>query len=240
MIELDHLTTAQRRTRGDMRRPIIASLLACGCGSTAPASSSGPGNPHAEPPHHEAPDSPSVVVAADELQPYEAEPRMGLQKLHDSISAWFAMQPVSRTQVAAIGRGERITSDDERRCPSDGRKSGSTPITPPLLVDCPSGPNRKCVPTNDDTKRTGHYAASIWLEEPAWLALKFQMEAAHRFHFRYSWTSSPNRCEFVIQAIGRGPDGYRIYERRGTLTPDGSDSSDLIVRDPRPGEISEN
>lgn len=84
---------------------------------------------------------------------------------------------------------------------------------------------------HDDSEAPGHYRLRVWTEEPTWSALAFQMLVPHRFHYRYRWDNSRNRCEFVIQAIGRGPDGYRVYERRGTLTPKRSEASDLLVRD---------
>lgn len=177
------------------------------------------------------------LPATDDLDKYEGEARVQLSRFYDTISALSVTPRVSRADVAAIGRGEQIKTDDAPHCPTDGRSTGATAIIPPLSVDCASGPDHRCVPGDQTATGPGRYPMTMWDEEPPWPSFQFRFETPHRFHYRYRWNATDGGCEFNVQAIGRSSDGYKIYERRGTVTPDKTESSDVVVRAPRPGEL---
>lgn len=177
------------------------------------------------------------LPATDDLAKYEGEARAQLSRFYDTISAMSVTPRVSRGDIAALGRGEQIRTNDARQCPTDGRSTGTTAIVPPLSVDCASGPDHRCVPGDKSATGPGRYPAAIWDEEPPWSSFQFRFETPHRFHYRYRWTATDGGCEFSVQAIGRGKEGYKIYERRGTVMPDRTESSDVVVRSPRPGEL---
>lgn len=177
------------------------------------------------------------LPATDALDKYESEARVQLSKFYDTISAMSVTPRVSRGDIAAIGLGGQIKTNDAPQCPTDGRSTGATAIIPPLSVDCASGPDHRCVPGDKSATGPGRYPAAIWDEEPPWSSFQFRFETPHRFHYRYRWTATDGGCEFSVQAIGRGSEGYKIYERRGTVTPNKTESSNVVVRAPRPGEL---
>lgn len=120
-------------------------------------------------------------------------------------------------------------------CPTDGRDTGETGITPPLSVDCSKGMSGNCAAVASPSA-PGEYAASAWRESPVWDLLRFEASMPHRFHYNYKWTKTATGCDFVVQAFGDldGDATYSTFERAGSITADGvsTGSSTLSEVDP--------
>jgi len=140
-----------------------------------------------------------------------SEARVQIAKMFDAAAAYFNEERVSPPGVASLAT---------HGCPNDGRASGTAGITPPLSVDCGEGPGGRCVPKIGGGSDPGDYDMRLWLENPVWSGLDFQMEQGHAFHYDFKWTNSGTgfgSCQFTAQAFGDldGDGVWSTYERSG-------------------------
>lgn len=150
-----------------------------------------------------------------------SEARVQIAKMFDAASAYFNEERVMRAVAGAA-----IEEMTPHACPNDGRLSGTAGVTPPLTVDCSEGPGGKCVPTVGGGTGPGVYDSNLWVTNPVWNALNFQMEQAHMFHYDFKWTNGGTgfgQCQFTAQAFADlDSDGvWSTYERAGAANQDG-------------------
>lgn len=141
-----------------------------------------------------------------------SEARVQLAKMFDAASAYF-----NEEQVAPAG----VVLPVVHVCPNNGKSSGTAGVTPPLSVDCTKGPAGRCVPAvGGPVEQPGYYDLTLWLDNPVWNQLNFQMEQAHYFHYDFKWTNTGTgfgSCQFTTQAFGDldGDGVWSTYERAG-------------------------
>lgn len=140
-----------------------------------------------------------------------SEARVQIAKMFDAASAYFNEEQVPPPGVALLAT---------HGCPNDGRASGTAGVTLPLSVDCSAGPGGHRLPKVGGGKEPGDYDMRLWLENPVWNSLNFQMEQARVFHYDFKWTNSGTgfgNCQLTAQAFGDldGDGVWSTYERSG-------------------------
>jgi len=170
------------------------------------------------------------ALGRHELRSRTSEARVQLAKLFDSAAAYFNEEHVDRTAVELLGGGGMVTGTMPHRCP---HKPGEledvfSGITPPLTVDCNQGPGGRCVPLPVGTKPTApyQYPNTLWVDNPIWNGLNFQVEQAHFFHYAFRAKNTPGTfgtCQFTAQAFGDldGDKIFSTFERAGAADQNG-------------------
>jgi prepilin-type N-terminal cleavage/methylation domain-containing protein len=156
-----------------------------------------------------------------------SEARVQLAKMFDSASAFFNEEHVDRGQVALIGGGAAIANLAPHRCPHPQGvpAGGEATVTPPLALDCNTGPGGRCVPSVGGGG-AGYYEMSDWGDNAVWNGLNFQMEQAHYFHYNFVAVNSNTgfgNCQFTAQAFGDldADTLMSTYERSGAADNQG-------------------
>jgi hypothetical protein len=151
------------------------------------------------------------------------EAKTQVAKLFDATSSYFKSEHADR--------GGGVEDLAPHRCPSMNGSpgAGESGITPPLHVDCNSGPEGKCVPTTNPAGG-GQYDIALWNDNPVWNGLNFLREAPHRFHYNVIYANQGTgygTCQFTIQAFGDlDNDGvFSTYERAGAADAQGVNAS---------------
>jgi type IV pilus assembly protein PilA len=156
-----------------------------------------------------------------------AEAKGQLAKLFDSTSAYYQGEVVKRGATQFITSGGSIAAAAPHTCPhwATNIASGTAGATPPLSLDCNTGPSGRCVPGNPGSP--GYYALTLWTTNDVWSGLSFQQEQGHFFHYDYRYqnqTQGYGKCQFTAQAFG-DLDGdtmvYSTFERSGAADING-------------------
>ncbi len=168
-----------------------------------------------------------------------SEARMMVSKMFDASAAHFAVDRIDRGEVVQIGSGGTLASGATHRCPHPvgSPTGGSTGVTPPLAVDCSTGPGGRCVPRVGATAGA-YYDISLW-QSSMWDSLNFTMEQGHFYHYNYiaeNSNSGYGTCQFTTQAFGDldGDGRYSTFERNGSADVHGVNAGaglyiDLVI-----------
>jgi hypothetical protein len=159
-----------------------------------------------------------------------------LQPLIDqSVRSFTNYMNRSKTSEASMYTSRIYTAvttahEEYGACPTDGRDTGETGITPPLSVDCSKGPSGNCEPTTSPAT-PGQYPQSAWDDNPVWNQLRFAASMPHRFHYNDKWIKTATGCDFAVQAFGDldGDATYSTFERKGSVGADASGGSREIT-----------
>ena len=166
------------------------------------------------------------------------EARVQIAKLFDSSAAYFQSEHVDRGDVDVIGSGGAI-SGATHRCPHPPASpaGGTTGLTPPLTLNCNTGPGGRCVPARGPSG-PGYYDIDLW-GTPIWDGLNFQHEQGHFYHYRYTANNTVSgfgSCQFTASAFGNLDNDavYSTFERTGSADANGVNAQaglyiDLVI-----------
>jgi type IV pilus assembly protein PilA len=157
-----------------------------------------------------------------------SEAKVQIAKMFDSASAYFAEEHVGRGGVALLGGGGGVADTVSHRCPTDdGTPTGTVlaGVTPATTVDCNLGPGGHCTPGVGGSGAAA-YEMDLWNNNQVWLALNFQQEQPHFFHYNFTGTNigtGYGSCQFTAQAFADlDADGtFSTYERAGAADQNG-------------------
>ena len=168
-----------------------------------------------------------------------SEARMMISKMFDGSAAHFAVDRIDRGEVVQIGSGATLAPGATHRCPHPlgSPTGGTTGVTPPLALDCNTGPGGRCIPRVGGTAAP-YYDISLW-HSSMWDSLNFVMEQGHFFHYNYAAENSNTgygTCQFTTQAFGDldGDGTFSTFERNGGADVHGVNAAaglyiDLVV-----------
>jgi type IV pilus assembly protein PilA len=157
-----------------------------------------------------------------------SEAKAQIAKMFDGASAYFQEEHVNRGATDFISSGGSITDQAPHLCPHWGSavSSGSAGATPPIALDCNTGPGGRCVPATGGGG-PGYYEMTLWTANEVWNGLNFQNEQGHFFHYNFIYDNTITgygACQFTSQAFG-DLDGdtsiYSTYERSGAADNSG-------------------
>ena len=157
-----------------------------------------------------------------------SEAKVQIAKMFDSASAYFAEEHVGRGGVALLGSGGGVADTVAHRCPTlTGKPDGTVNagVTPAITIDCNAGPGGHCQPA-DAAGSAGKYPLTDWNNNQIWLALNFQQEQPHFFHYNFigvNGTTGYGSCRFTAQAFANldADSTYSTYERSGAADQNG-------------------
>jgi type IV pilus assembly protein PilA len=157
-----------------------------------------------------------------------SEAKVQIAKLFDSASAYFAEEHVGRGGVALLGAGGGVADSISHKCPHTGAYPGTVDatVTPALGVDCNLGAGAHCIP-GDGSAAGGYDMNAAWNANTIWLALNFQQEQPHFFHYNFVGANDDpdgfGNCQFTAQAFADlDADAiFSTYERSGSADRNG-------------------
>jgi hypothetical protein len=136
----------------------------------------------------------------------------------------------------ALSHFARVTTEDGTHlCPHPVQSPGGGHAveTPPLMADCNSRPQRRCVPAADGGG-PGFYDVRMWTDNSVWAGLGFAKTLPHSFHYDFvavNETAGFGACSFTAKAFGDldADVVFSTYELRGRVDELGVEMVPLIV-----------
>ena len=167
-----------------------------------------------------------AVVAVPALQKYmrrakTAEAKTQLAKIYDSASSYFKSEHAQRGTTQLLGEGGNVAAQAPHRCPhtQSDPETGFAGITPPLDLDCNTGPGGRCIPAPGGGD-AGYYDLALWNDNAVWNGLNYMQEQGHYFHYDFRYSNNLQgygSCNFTAQAFADldADKIFSTFERTG-------------------------